>query len=279
LLSILYGLSSALTWGAADFCGGIASRKSRAYLAVLYGEVAGLVLLLVAALFISEPALTWSSLLMCSAAGAMGVLGLLIFFVALARGQMTVAAPVSALTATVFPILVGAFLEGFPGVLTFAGFALALLAIWLISQPDGGSKSLRLRLKDLSLPLIAGVSFGFYLVLIHQGSREAVLLPMIASRTGGVLTMLIYALIGPRKFTAPVKAAPFFILNGILDVTGNGLYILAGQAGRMDVAAVLASLYPASTVLLAWLLLHEKINRLQFLGILAALVAIVLMTV
>jgi drug/metabolite transporter (DMT)-like permease len=279
LLSILYGLSSAVMWGAADFCGGIASRKSRAYQAVLYGEAFGLLILLIGALFISEPTLSLASFLICSLAGAMGVLGLLLFFLSFVQGQMSVAAPVSALTATFLPVIVGSILEGFPGLTTFAGFALALVAIWLISQPDGGSKNLRLRLKDLALPLIAGVSFGFYLVLIHQGSQEAIFWPLVAARTGGVLTMLIYALVGRRQFLAPAKAWPFFILNGILDVSGNGLYILSGQSGRMDVAAVLASLYPASTVLLAFFVLHEKINRPQFIGILTALGAIVLITI
>lgn len=279
MLPILYGLSSAITWGAADFCGGQASRKAKAYQAVLFGEAVGLVILLVAALVVGEAPLSWTSWLLCSIAGAMGVLGLLLFFLALTRGQMSVAAPVSALTATILPVIVGSALEGFPGSLTFAGFGLALVAIWFISQPDGGSKSLQLRLKDLALPLIAGVSFGFYLVLIDQGSQEQLLWPMVAARTTGTLAMLVYALIGRKQLLPAVKAWPYILLNGLLDVTGNGLYILAGQTGRMDVAAVLASLYPGSTVLLAGLLLREKINHLQFAGILLALAAIALMTV
>ncbi|HEY5270977.1 MAG TPA: EamA family transporter [Anaerolineales bacterium] len=279
MISILFGLTSALSWGAADFCGGLASRKAKAYQAVLLGEAAGLVLLLVAALFFGEPPLSWSAWLMCTIAGAMGVLGLLLFFQSLTKGQMTIAAPVSALTATILPVIVGSLLEKFPGGLTFAGFTLALVAIWFISQPDGGPKSLRVRLADLALPLIAGATFGVYLVLIEQGSQDHLLWPMIASRTAGTLTMLLYALIGRKQFLPQGKAWPFIILNGLLDITGNGLYILAGQAGRMDVAAVLASLYPASTVVLAGLFLHERLSRLQLAGILAALAAIVLMTV
>jgi drug/metabolite transporter (DMT)-like permease len=279
MLSILFGLSSALAWGAADFCGGLASRKAKAYQAVLFGEAAGLVLLLVAALFFGEPPLSWSAWLMCTIAGAMGVLGLLLFFQSLTKGQMTIAAPVSALTATILPVIVGSLLEKFPGGLTFAGFVLALVSIWFISQPDGGPKSLRVRLADLALPLIAGATFGVYLVLIEQGSQDHLLWPLIASRTAGTLTMLLYTLIGRKQFLPQGKAWPFIFLNGLLDITGNGLYILAGQAGRMDVAAVLASLYPASTVLLASLFLHERLSRLQLAGILTALAAIVLMTV
>jgi drug/metabolite transporter (DMT)-like permease len=279
LLSILFGLSSALTWGAADFCGGLASRKARAYQAVLFGEVVGLAVLLAAAFLSGEAFIDWFSWLLCTIAGSIGVLGLLLFFQAMTKGQMSIAAPVSALTAAILPVIVGSFVEGFPGWLTLAGFALALAAIWFISQPDGGPKNLRLRLADLSLPLIAGVSFGVYLILIHRGSQNGLFWPMVSSRFSGVLTMMIYTLVTRQPFLPAKTVWPLLILNGVLDVSGNGLYILAGQAGRMDVAAVLASLYPASTVVLAGLILHERLSRLQLAGILVALAAIVLMTV
>jgi drug/metabolite transporter (DMT)-like permease len=279
MISILYGLSSAFMWGAADFCGGLASRKSRASQAVLFGEAAGLVALLVALALSGEKWFGWSDWLLCAIAGSMGVLGLLMFFQAITRGLMSVAAPVSALTAAILPVIVGSFEDGFPGWLTLAGFVLALASIWFISQPDGGPKSLRLRLADLSLPIIAGISFGVYLILFHHGSQHALFWPMVSSRAAGVLTMIIYTLVTRQAFLPAKSVWPLIILNGIMDVSGNGLYILAGQTGRMDVAAVLASLYPASTVLLAGLLLHERLNRLQFVGIMVALVAIVLMTI
>lgn len=279
MLSILFGLSSAITWGAADFCGGLASRKAKAYQAVLFGEAVGLAILLAALLLSGEKWIGWLAWLLCTIAGSMGVLGLLLFFQAMSKGQMSVAAPVSALTAAILPVIVGSFVEGFPGWLTMAGFVLALAAIWFISQPDGGPKSLRLRLADLSLPLIAGISFGVYLILIHRGSQNGLFWPMVSSRFSGVVTMVVYTLVTRQPFLPSKSIWSLLVLNGILDVSGNGLYILAGQAGRMDVAAVLASLYPASTVVLAGLFLHERLNRLQLAGILAALAAIVLMTV
>jgi drug/metabolite transporter (DMT)-like permease len=279
LLSILFGLSSALAWGAADFCGGLASRKAKAYQAVLFGEAVGLAALLVVAFLSGEAPIGWYAWLLCTIAGSLGTLGLLLFFHSMIKGQMSVAAPVSALTAAILPVIAGSFAEGFPGWLTLAGFALALAAIWFISQPDGGPKSLRLRLADLSLPLLAGISFGVYLILIHNGSQNGLFWPMASSRLSGVMTMVIYTLVTRQSFLPPKSVWPLLVLNGVLDVSGNGLYILAGQAGRMDVAAVLASLYPASTVVLAGVFLHERLNRLQLAGILTALAAIVLMTV
>lgn len=279
MLSILYGLSSALVWGAADFCGGLASRKARPYQAVLLGEAVGLVFLLVAARLSGEPLLTFKNYLLSFIGGGMGVLGLLLFFYSMTRGQMTVAAPVSALSATLLPVIVGSIQEGFPGLLTFSGFILALAAVWLISRSGEGPQAFHLRLKDLLIPLIAGASFGGYLVLMHQGSQGLLIMPMVAARTAGTLLMLIYALVGRKPVAPPRNIWPLVLLNGFLDVGGNGLYILAGQAGRLDVAAVLASLYPGSTVLLAGLFLKEKVNRSQLIGILAALAAIVLMTI
>ncbi len=277
MLSILFGLSSALAWGAADFCGGLASRKAKAYQAVMLGEASGLVLLLIAALLSGEPAAPWSSVLLCSIGGAVGTLGLLLFFHAMTKGQMSIAAPVSALTAAVLPVVVGSFLEGFPGALTFGGFAMALVSIWFISQPEGGKQTLRLRLADLGLPLLAGLCFGVYLILIERGSQSNTFWPMVASRQAGTLTMVIYTLVTRQRFLPPRGVWPLILLNGALDVTGNGLYILAGQAGRMDVAAVLAALYPGSTVVLARIFLKEHLSRPQLLGILGALLAIVLM--
>ena len=279
MLAILFGLSSALTWGAADFCGGLASRRSKAYQVVLLGEAIGLAILLVVAFLSGEKPLPWTSWMMCTIAGSIGVLGLLLFFQSMVKGQMSVAAPVSALTAALLPVIVGSILDGFPGVLTFAGFGLALVAIWFISQPDGGSKNIRLRLADLSLPLIAGLSFGVYLILFDRGSQTNLFWPLVASRLAGVVTMTLYTLFTHQSFLPPRTVWPLLVLNGILDITGNGLYILAGQAGRMDVAAVLVSLYPGSTVLLAGFILNERLNRAQVVGILAALAAIVLMTI
>jgi len=277
LLNILFGFSSALVWGAADFCGGLASRKARAYQAVLYGEVVGLAVLLIPAFLTKEKLPDWGSWLLCATAGSLGVLGLMLFFQYLTRGQMSVAAPVSALMAAALPVVVGIFSEGFPGWQTLAGFALALAAIWLISQENGQPKSARVRFKDLRLPLIAGVSFGIYLILFNHGSREGLFWPLVASRSAGVVTMVLYTMAGRKPFLPAKPAWLLIALNGILDVIGNALYLLAGQSGRMDIAAVLASLYPGSTVLLAWLLLHEGIHRLKLIGILAALAAIVLM--
>jgi drug/metabolite transporter (DMT)-like permease len=279
LTSILYGFLSALSWGAGDFAGGIVSRRAGVYRAAFYGEAAGLVLLLVAILVIQEPVPGWPALGWSAVAGAIGSMGLLMLFRSLAEGQMSIAAPVSALMAAVLPVLASALTEGLPGSMKYVGFALALAAIWLISQGEGHQKKLHLHLADLRLPLISGVCFGVYFILMHQGSHAATVWPMLAARGAGMVVLFFFAA-AQRQLSWPVRrTAPLVFLNAVGDIGGNTFYILAGQAGRLDVAAVLGSLYPGTTVLLAGVLLHEHLSRLQWAGILAALGAIVLMTI
>ena len=126
---------------------------------------------------------------------------------------------------------------------------------------------------------MAGLFFGLYFILMNHGSRTATLWPMLASRTAGSLALLFFAAAN-RQLHWPGKASlPRVFLNAAGDLGGNAFFILAGQTGRLDVASVLGSLYPGATVVLAGLFLRERLNRLQWAGILAALAAIILMTI
>jgi len=278
-LSILFGLVSALAWGTGDFAGGIASRRTSAYRATLYGEALGLFLLLGATAVFQENPMPWQGWVWCSLSGVVGATGLLILYHAMTESQMSLAAPISGLTAAVLPVAAGSLLQGLPHPTTFFGFALALLAVWLVSQGQGASPRTLARLSELRLPLISGICFGIYFILIHQGSQHALLWPMIAARCGGTICLTIYAAFRHELKLPRPALLPWILLNAAGDVGGNTFYILAGQIGRMDVAAVLGSLYPGGTVLLAWLLLREKITRPQLAGILAALAAIALLTI
>ena len=279
MLSILFSLSAALAWGAADFTGGLASRRTGAYRATLYGEFFGLVFILAAAFVIRQPLPGWSVLVLAAAAGAIGTTGLLTLFQSVIHGKMSIAMPVSALLAAALPVLVGSFTEGFPGTITFFGFLLALSAIWLISKEDGKDSRILARLSDLRLPLLAGIGFGSFFILMDIAAREATLWPMLASRAGGALIVAIYMLFRRDSWRLARDVWPVLVLNGFLDVTGTAFYVLASQIGRLDVAAVISSLFPGSTVILAALLLKERVSRSQAIGILLALTAIVFLTI
>lgn len=281
MLSIIYGLLSAFTWGAGDFTGGLAARKVGAVQAVFYASIVGFIAVLIAAFVSGESLPSFQSWLYAMLAGFFGVIGLTFLYYAMAQGTMSVAAPVSAVLAATLPVLIGLITEGLPEFLTLIGFGFALFAMWMVSQSDNGVKDIFSHLSDLKLPLLAGIGFGLYFIVMHQAtSGGALFWTMVASRIASVLFLFFYMLVKKISFRiTDVSSFPVIGLNGVLDLTGNGFFILAGQAGRLDVASVLSSLYPGSTVLLAWVFLKERLTRNQWIGVLSALIAIVLMTI
>ncbi|HEU0291876.1 MAG TPA: DMT family transporter [Anaerolineales bacterium] len=283
MLSILYGLFSALSWGSGDFAGGLASRKLGAYRAVFYADVLGLLIILPVLAIYREPLPSSAVLLNASIGGALGSFGLLVLYYSLTVGKMSIAAPVSALFAALLPVVVGLFAQGLPTPYQLAGFGFALAAVWLTSQghSDDGIATQLKDLAKLRLPILAGIGFGCYFIFVHYASHEndAVIWTMIASRVAGTLLLWIVLLARRESFTVPREAWLVVFLNATLDLAGNFFYILASQAGRLDVSAVLSSLYPGSTIILAWIILKERITRMQGLGILLTLTAIFLFTV
>ena len=280
MLSILYGIASAFTWGAGDFAGGLASRKLGAYRAVMYADLFGLILVGIAFSIHREAIPALSVLINSAIGGILGSVGLLILYYSLTQGQMSIAAPVSALFAAVLPVVVGTLTEGLPKPVQFIGFAIALTAVWLISSGNQTERFQLNHLADLRLPILAGFGFGSYFIFIHYATQETdtILWPMIASRMSGTLLLFIVVLFRRESFVVQRDAWGVVLLNATLDLLGNFFYILATRAGRLDIAAVLSSLYPGSTVLLAWFFLKERIALRQWVGIAAALLAIVLFT-
>lgn len=280
MLSIIFGLASALTWGAGDFTGGLAARKVGAFRSVFYAEVIGIVFLFIVVSVTGEPMLASRSAIFALVAGALGTIGLMLLYHSMATGVMSIAAPVSALLAAMLSVVVGMFTEGLPDFLTVIGFGFALVAVWMVSQSEGGVKDILSHLSDLKLPLLAGIGFGFYFVFMNEATGSGgAFWPMIFSRTGGLTLITTYLIITRSEWKIDVSSLPIITANGILDLGGNFFFILASQAGRLDVASVLSSLFPGATVVLAWIFLKERLNRNQWIGIVAALIAIVLMTI
>ena len=280
MLSIIYGLLSAISWGAGDFAGGLASRKLSAYRAVFYSDLIGLLLIIAVSFIYREALPTTSVILNAAIGGTLGTFGLLFLYTSLSQGRMSIAAPVSALFAALLPVVVGLLTQGLPTLNQFIGFAFALAAIWLISQGNATERFKLEHLADLRLPLLAGLGFGGYFIFLHRASSgsDLILAPMIISRTAGTLIMLFLVLMRRESFLVPREARGVVLTNATLDVGGNLFFILASQVGRLDVSAVLSSLYPGSTVILAWIFLKEKISLTQTLGIVLALIAIVFFT-
>jgi drug/metabolite transporter (DMT)-like permease len=272
LATVIFGLASALCWGAGDFSGGLATKRAPVFAVLAIGQAGGLLLLIVLALAWGEPLPSATDLGWGLAAGLAGAIGLASLYRALAIGQMGMVAPLSAVLTAALPALFGALTEGLPGALKLGGFGLALLAIWLVAGTD---RSVGAR-DGLGLAALAGCGFGIFFILVHRAGANAVFWPLCAARIGSLAFVLPISL-GRRQLALPGWwLLVLVLLSGALDVAGNAFFVLAGQAGRLDVAAIISSLYPASTVLLAALLLGERVLRVQLVGIMAALAAIAL---
>lgn len=283
MLSIFYGILSAASWGAADFIGGMASKRTSPYRILFLAEIAGLVPFTAIALLIREEIPPAWEMFLGAGSSLLGLTGLLILYRALADDQMTIAAPVSALFAALIPVIFGFFTLGAPPVTTLLGFGLAFLAVWFISQTESTNWRAPLQglrnFADLRLPLLSGLFFGLYFIILHRATLNAFFWPLAAARFAGLVAFGLYALIARQPAMPPRDLWGFCIVNGIIDIAGNAFYILSTQTGRIDVAAVLGALYPASTVLLAWMILKEKISWVQTFGVVLAFAAIVLFTI
>ena len=183
---------------------------------------------------------------------------------------MGINAPLAALITAVVPVIVGIVLQGRPSWLQLVGFVIAILGIVLVSKPEG----LHERPVGTGLAVIAGLGFGGFLTCMKLAGSSAILWPLSVARLASALLMLVFCLFLRESSIPRAKLLPIAILTGILDTSGNAVFMLATQIGKLDVAAVVSSLYPVTTVVLARCILKEQMNRLQTTGMVAVLCAI-----
>src|SRR6266536_1206471 len=269
-LPAAYALSAVGVWGMSDFLGGIGARRANAFLFTAIVHISGMVLMGSLALFTRAPLPGNASLPWALLAGSVGGIALALFYRALASGKMGLTAPVAAVLGAGIPTIVTAFAEGFPGYRHVAGFVLAGIGVWLISRTEDRAG----RPEGLGLAVLAGIGFaGFYLCINRAGNGSALWIAVI-SRTGSFFVTSAFVLFGRHIRAVPPPVLAIAGLAGCLDITGTVVFIRAAQNGRLDEAVVLSSLYPAVTVLLARIFLHEHFSRARTVGMLAALLAV-----
>ncbi|HLX55747.1 MAG TPA: DMT family transporter [Ktedonobacteraceae bacterium] len=274
LATVIFGLAASLCWGSGDFSGGLASRRANASSVVIAAYAVGFVLLTALALIWKEPLPSTIDIVWGGLAGLAGATGLISFYSALAIGRMGIAAPISAVLTAALPVLFNAFTAGLPSQIQLGGFVLALFAIGLISRPEQAKG----RPEGIGLALLAGCGFGCFFILISRVNHASTFWPLAVARFTSVLLLLIVVRIQQQPILPRWTVVPLILPAGVLDAIGNAFFVLAAHAGRLDVAAVLSSLYPAATVLLAALILRERVTRIQTIGILLALVAVPLIS-
>lgn len=269
-----YSVAAVFIWGTSDFAGGFASRRANAFVVTAFSHFCACLLML-AIVFAQHGAIpNRASILWSLLAGALGGFSLAIFYRALAAGQMGLTAPIAALLGAAIPTLVDIALEGSPSKWSLGGFALAIIAIWLITRPEApGENDETGHPKGVAAAALAGVGFAGFYICVHQATGPATWIALISRMASFGATFIAVAVTrAPLKLGRP--AAGLGLLAGFFDVSGSALFIYASQRGRLDEAVVITSLYPAVTVLLARLFLKEHFSRWKFIGLLAALAAV-----
>lgn len=270
--AIIFGLMAAATFGAGDFCGGFATKRNNVYSVIIVSQLVGGALLVGAALILAGGVASTGTLVFGALAGLAGAIGLLALYSSLARGRMGVVAPLTAVVAVVFPVIIGMFNEGLPSTTQLAGLGLAPFAVWFLSR-DGRSGTVHAR--EGGLAICAGLAFGLFFIFIDRVSESAILWPLVAAK-GASLVMLTLIVLVRKRCDVPARdQLPVIALAGVFDTGGNVLFALASRFGRLDIATVLSSLYPATTVLLAWMILKERLAPRQWVGVACAFLAIV----
>jgi drug/metabolite transporter (DMT)-like permease len=271
-------LLSSLLWGTADFLGGTASRRLDALHVVLVSQAVALVGL-VPLVALLGPDLAAATVVTGVLAGLVGPVALLAFYRGLALGTMGVVAPIAAL-GVVVPVVAGLLAGEDPSAPQSAGIVVAVIGVVGASGPElrGGGR------RPLVLAMGAAVGFGMVFVLLAEGSADAgtgeVVLVLLAMRATSVLLLggLVVARSGPAAITVPRRDLPTLALVGAFDVGANGTFAVATQSDLVSVVAVLASLYPAVTAVLAWQLHGERLRPLQLAGVGTALMGVVLLS-
>jgi len=275
LLAAAAGLLAAAAWGAGDFGGGFATKRLPVFVALLASQLVGLAGAAAGMVLLGEPLPAPADAAWAAAAALFGAFGLAGLYRALADGRMGIVAPITGILTATIPIAVGIATAGLPGPVRLAGFGVALLAIVLVSLADDGTTGRG----GLLLAIGAGVGFGLYSACVGQVG-EGVFGPLMVSRATASALVLVVVAAQRTPVRAVASAEPRLILLvglvGTLDLAGNAMFLVAVQASGLALAAVLGSLYPVATVILAAAVLREPIGRVHAAGIGAAALAAVL---
>jgi drug/metabolite transporter (DMT)-like permease len=277
-VEIVLGLGAALSYGAADFVGGLVSRRAAVLSVVFVSQLTGFALLLAVLPLLEGGRPTATALWWGAGAGIGGGVGISALYHGLATGRMSVVAPTTAVVAAAVPVVFGLASGERPGPIALAGVAVALLAIALVSfSTRGADPRVTHARAGIGHAVLAGAGFGAFFIGLERAGQGSGLWPLVGARLSSLaLVALLIAV--TRSARRPGRGTGRAIVAaGALDVAANVLYVMAARRGLLTLVAVLTSLYPASTVLLARIVLGERLTRLRLVGLGAALVGVSLM--
>jgi drug/metabolite transporter (DMT)-like permease len=278
-MAALLALVSAVGYGISDFSGGLASRRAPAIAIVLVSNSLTLVIALFAVALLPGSAYHLGDVTWGIAAGTVGVVGVVLLYRGLAIGPMSVVAPLTAVLSAIVPVVVGVIGGERPGALALGGVALALPAMVLVGRESDARVGASVSRAALPSALAAGVSFGGFYVLLAQTGSDGGAWPLVGQRAASVAILLVLTAVAVRRGTPALprgRGLALAVTAGITDFVANLAYVLATHRGLLALVAVLSSLYPATTVLLARAILGERLARGQLGGLLLAVAAVAL---
>jgi drug/metabolite transporter (DMT)-like permease len=271
-VAVILGLAAAATYGAADFFGGLMTRRTGVFGVVLVSQVIGSAVFFLALPFLLQEEPTARALLWGALAGMAGGAGVTLFYRALALGRMSIIAPVTGVEAAILPVMWGLASGERPSGPALGGVVLAVTAVALISSGERADPSTRSR--GLPPGLLhafgAGAGFGVFFILLAEAGDDGGLWSLVSVRLASIALVGSVAIIGRRSIRPAPGTTRGIAAAGLFDMSANLLYLLASREGLLSIVAVLTSMYPATTVLLARFALGERMSRVQVLGLVAA---------
>jgi drug/metabolite transporter (DMT)-like permease len=269
---VVLGLLSAASFGASDFGGGLTTRRLAVLGVMLVANSTGMLLALAIAVLAREPAPEPGAVVAAAFGGVFGAVGVLGLYQGLAVGRMGVVAPVVGVIGASLPVIVGITLQGAPRLEAALGIGLALVAVVIVSRAPspGGRRS------GIEYALVGGIGIGLVSALIGRLPEGSVWWPLVVMKVLAVVFIGVAIVASRRPFRVSSGSGLPLVAVGVGDMAGNGFYVLATQSGRLDIAAVLSSLYPVVTVVLAIVVLREHVGRRLAIGIATAVAAVAL---
>ena len=265
-MPILLAFVSALLYGVSDYCGGRAARSASTFVVALIGQSASTALTVVVVLLLGDPFPSAVDFGWSVAAGIASTVGITAFYFALANGAMTVVAPITAVVSAVVPVAVGITLGERPAAIALVGVALAIVAVALVSGV-GGRAERPTRAGIVLVAVVAGAGFGLLFVFLDRTSESSGLWPLLLAQVTSLLILGTVCVARRVRVAARRLDAGLMVLAGCLAVTANVAYLAATRQGLLSLVAVITSMYPASTVVLATVLDHERMSNRQAVGL------------
>jgi drug/metabolite transporter (DMT)-like permease len=264
-MGALLALASSVTWGVADFMGGLAARRAGPVHVLAVSYPAGAIVLTFFALFLIPGEFSTGVVIWGGVAGCVGALAIGLLYLALSRGPMGIVSPITAVMAGAVPVFVGLMRGESLSAFALFGIACAGVAVVLVSRETG--EKTKVSMSTIGLAIASGVAIGIYLSAIGSAPVDSGVWAATFGRWVSTVVLLAVLLIFARPFVSKGFPWVLVIASGVLDALANGVFQLASQNGQLSVVAVMGSLYPVSTVILAWVLIKERLNKIQLVGV------------